>query len=410
LAAVAAIAIAGCGSSSDGNSASTASATSGGSGGSGASGSKLTVALAAPTNNAVISDPYSISGAQAAINALNKRGGLAGHPLELDYCNDQVDPNQTTACASEFVKKNAIAVVGGDVTNDALYVPILQKAGIPMVGFNPYTQYSQDNLYLFNGGPIFGYNTLAAYAAKNRIPTALVVSGSPAGQRTGRSIEAAMARAGGRFTSTTLVPATQPDYAPIAASALKGNPRAVLVVLGQAQQDQFINAASAADPDVDYFVGYEIGPRDRKALSGVDLSKITFAAPFPPSNTDTPMMRRFTSEMEAQEKSGDDNAEEALHNFHGIGAWLAVQALEQAVKDGRITDVDAKTVRAQLDRTTAMDLGGVIPPWNPQARGPEGFDRVSNPTNYVIGYNSDGSPRLITPKPVSIDDALAGRF
>jgi ABC-type branched-subunit amino acid transport system substrate-binding protein len=372
--------------------------------------STLTVGLAAPTNQAAISDPYSVSGAKAAINALNKRGGLAGHQLKLSYCNDQVDPNQTVVCANEFVKDKAIAVAGGDVTNDALYVPVLEKAGVPLVGFNPYTQYTQKNLYLFNGGPRFGYATLAAYAAKNNIPTAMVVSGTPAGQRTAQALTDAMKQAGGAFTSTVLVPATQPDYAPIAASALAKGAKAVLVVLGQSQQDQFINAAFSKDPSVQYFVGYEIGPRDKKAMSSVDLTKITYAAPFPPVTPDNELLTRFAKEMEAQKATGDADADEALHNFHGVGAWLAIQVLEKVVKDNNITDVNAQTISKALDASKAMDLGGVIPPWTPTAPGSKDFPRVSNATNYLIRYDQSGNGQLVTQQPITLEDALAGKF
>jgi hypothetical protein len=80
------------------------------------------------------------------------------------------------------------------------------------------------------------------------------------------------------------------------------------------------------------------------------------------------------------------------------------------VKDNNITDVNAQTISNALDAAKAMDLGGVIPPWTPTAPGAKDFPRVSNATNYLIRYDQSGDGQLVTQQPITLEDALAGKF
>src|SRR4051794_35363601 len=65
---------------------------------------------------------------RAAIRALNARGGLAGHSVELDYCNDKGDPNLSAACARKMVSDGVIAMAGGNNLNGPAITAILAKA------------------------------------------------------------------------------------------------------------------------------------------------------------------------------------------------------------------------------------------------------------------------------------------
>jgi branched-chain amino acid transport system substrate-binding protein len=152
---IAALVVAGCGSSSKSSSptttGSTAAAgstgTTSGSGGSGTSGAPLTASapgvtkttitiglMTSLTGNASSTFADTADGAQAAIDAQNAKGGVNGRKLELVTVDDQSSPAQDQVAAQNLVQnKHAFAIVG--------YTPYLfggyqylQKQGIPVTG------------------------------------------------------------------------------------------------------------------------------------------------------------------------------------------------------------------------------------------------------------------------------------
>src|SRR5262249_34261913 len=55
--------------------------------------------IGAPANNF----PEFIRGAQAAMPAINKLGGIGGHPLQVDGCNSQFSATVSSQCAHKAV-------------------------------------------------------------------------------------------------------------------------------------------------------------------------------------------------------------------------------------------------------------------------------------------------------------------
>lgn len=61
-------------------------------------------------------------------------GGLGGHPIELQVCNNDLDPSRAIDCANELISAGAVAVVtGADSTVTAWET--LHDAGIPVISF-----------------------------------------------------------------------------------------------------------------------------------------------------------------------------------------------------------------------------------------------------------------------------------
>jgi len=59
-----------------------------------------------------LSFPYPAVTAKAAAAALNKDGGIDGHQVVIDVCDNQGNPNQSAACGREAKSNGDIAVVG----------------------------------------------------------------------------------------------------------------------------------------------------------------------------------------------------------------------------------------------------------------------------------------------------------
>lgn len=146
--AIAATLLAACSSSSKSSTTSSSAAGSGASSGA-SSGGPATgtpilignwVALSAQGFQA----PQEKSGVEAAIASINAAGGVKGHPLKLDFCDQKFDPNQEIACARQMVSDKVAAVVAPSVFFGTGSIPILEAAGIPEIasqGLSPTAEY-----------------------------------------------------------------------------------------------------------------------------------------------------------------------------------------------------------------------------------------------------------------------------
>src|SRR5579863_9927140 len=136
IAVAAAVALAaGCSSSSSSSAADAASA------GSASSAAKAPIRLMVDTTMTPAASlggltfPYPAVDAKAAAAALNKTGGIDGHQVVIDVCDNQGNPNQSAACGREAKSNGDIAVVGSwDVLGAAEILPVLQAEGIPYIG------------------------------------------------------------------------------------------------------------------------------------------------------------------------------------------------------------------------------------------------------------------------------------
>ena len=82
-----------------------------------------------------LSFPYPAVGAKAAATALNAKGGIDGHPVQIDVCDNQGNPDQSAACGRKAKSNGDIAVIGAwDIYGAAEILPVLQAEGIPYVG------------------------------------------------------------------------------------------------------------------------------------------------------------------------------------------------------------------------------------------------------------------------------------
>ncbi|QYB00185.1 ABC transporter substrate-binding protein (plasmid) [Rhodococcus sp. USK10] len=80
--------------------------------------------------------PQIVDGAQAAVNEVNRAGGIDGRTIALLTCDSQNDPNAAAACARKAVAEEVSAVVGMQSLQSDAIVRGLEAANIPAVGGN----------------------------------------------------------------------------------------------------------------------------------------------------------------------------------------------------------------------------------------------------------------------------------
>lgn len=379
LAAVAAALVAGCGSSG-----------SGGSGGAtGATGSRVSLMIIAPTGTQGVNYPDAVAAAKAAVRAINGRGGLKGHPVDLVFCNAKNDVPTAQACAQKAVDSHVLAVVsefsvGGGV------IPTLQKAGIPSVGSSGLAVDSSD----LTSKVSFVIQPLPLYPAV--CPSLLKKAGVSKAAIVGYDLSASdrlikLAQVGAKAAglsgpSPLRRPITTSDWTPVS-SQLKssGADGATLVVIEQAAF-----ALAKDNPSTKFCHSTAVISRDEMLKLGAAGDNIVEASAFPEFSQAGQFseLRRLISEMDAEYKAGDADAAPALRSSTStINAWLSVQIVDK-VAASVPGDLTASSLLAQLNKTTKLDLQ-LVPTLNFTKGSPiAGTERLFNTTMRGIRWDS----------------------
>lgn len=174
-----------CGSSSPGASSSSP-ATSGGSqaatAGKQATGTPIKVGFIY-TETGSVAYPQNGPASKGAVYYINKvAGGVDGHPIVLETCNSDGTATTNINCANQFVTENVVAVVDDTDPSAGSEIPILDKAGIPMVGMvagEPPANSNPDGYYFGPASQAFALGPLQVVKEKGAKSVALVDADAP---------------------------------------------------------------------------------------------------------------------------------------------------------------------------------------------------------------------------------------
>lgn len=250
--AVAALGVAACGSSSStksssaGASSSTSAATTGAassSSGSSASslgtpdaakGSPVLFGMISLETNAGGDFPELREAEQATIAYVNAyRGGLDGHPIQLDYCVTDGSPATSSACANKLVAAHPVAIMGGTDLSGADTLPIYKKAGLAYLGGMDLTpaESSAPNSVIFNDVAQSGNSDIGVYAVKTlgAKKVSVIAEGDTQGIFQAKSFEVPSVQQSGGAAKLYSLPPSVADASSTVASALGSSPDAILL-------------------------------------------------------------------------------------------------------------------------------------------------------------------------------------
>ncbi|MFD8753761.1 ABC transporter substrate-binding protein [Kitasatospora sp. NPDC059577] len=98
------------------------------------SGADLTVMTWAPSGTGSADRPGMTAIASAIGQDVNTKGGLNGHRLRVITCNEHNTADGARACAQQAVDARAVAVLGSYSQWGEAFMPVLERAGIPLIG------------------------------------------------------------------------------------------------------------------------------------------------------------------------------------------------------------------------------------------------------------------------------------
>jgi branched-chain amino acid transport system substrate-binding protein len=179
--------------------------------------------------------PDSRLAAEAAVKFVNTElGGAAGRPLDLETCVSDGSPEQSSACANQLLEKHPVAFVGETELGTAGSVPIIEKAGVPLVGaagVTPELVLSKD-AYAFGLDAVGDWSGWTKYLATDgKAKTINVINldipAAPVFEKVIRSVAQANGAKVGKVVS---LPLTATDASPQMAAAADGSPDVIMAV------------------------------------------------------------------------------------------------------------------------------------------------------------------------------------
>jgi ABC-type branched-subunit amino acid transport system substrate-binding protein len=381
------------------------------SGGSGSSSGSSGAAAGAPIKLLVISQlqassfafPEIADGAKAAADAINAAGGVNGHPIKIDTCNDQGDPNVAATCGRTAVQGGYAAVLNPTTLYAASFMPLLEAGNVAATGSAPLTQPDFTNPVSFpiSGGNPLDYGGVGYIAAKNGCKTAGIIRDTAAAvDETTKGIQKGFVNGGGSPITTVIKQAgTSADFsAPVSQITSSGvqclllaeQPAAVAKIVGAVRQSSkptmTIGTIAVAFPAA---LVKALG----KAADGVVING-SFAIP---NQTVTPT---FWADMTKYAPSADKSGQALL-------AWDGVQVVKQVAAQAKA--YDHKSLLAALNKATNVTAEGLAQPLNfSQPNSNPNYARIFATSNFAYVVKQGAYNPLFDGKPQNVSAALNG--
>lgn len=367
-------------------------------------GKPITFGTIVPINTPTGSWPGVISALNAGATAINKSGGINGHPVKIWTCKTPVIvAAQEVACARRAAASPSVALIGDlNGENANTYGEILAKAGLPdIANTGPLTNgYTGNTAFpttwsLANFFPCVS-GALARQAGGNKLAAVVIDHPSVAAQE---PVYRRMAKAEGiNWVKTIKTPITASDYSSAVAEAQQTGANIVMILLVGNGPQAFVRASSGAGAKYRICTALGLSGFGGWGGTGRSADKLYVGADFRPLGGKNATIRRFESEMAAQARTGDKNANVApeVLQSNTVQAWLGLQIAAQAAKK-----IKGPITRASLRKalsTTNAKLGGIIPDINFASRPLsgasssipllKGYERVWSSPAYLWKWNS----------------------
>ena len=354
--------------------------------------------------------PFQEAVDKAAVRGINARGGINGHPIELDACDGHNDPNSELQCARKLVSDGVVAVVGGIAsTNGAAVDAYYEQHHIAAIGVNPLVNqdFNSPDQFLVSSGQfgIFAgdvYNA-AQHGLKKIWIMTLNVPGADLGVQISKDTAA---KVGVDIVGVSKIPLTSTDDASYVQAAIAGGADAVMPAMGATQTAALLLALNQSGTGLK-LLNLDTEPAGDISGAcgsggGVCAGSLGSSFSLPPTDTQNAGIKLFQQDMQAEAASGDSAAApEKAYNDLTLQGWLGMEAFAKVA--ARLDKITAQTVLDGFKRAKNIDLWGIIPSWTPNSSaGIKGYPRISNLYVYMTELHSDLLPHAVSPTPHNV--------
>ena len=315
-----------------------------------------------PTQNAILDqyDLYVI--ASNVAREINKRGGIRGQQVKMEFCNVGFDPNLNEQCARKAASDGVTATIGSLFLFGNVSQPILEAAHIPAIGAAATNPAELTSPYVFTNAPsplhTFAEAFLAGRHCKN---TSLVVTSSQYSQFKKYYEAGLKANSRGGFVSAVLVPPTATDMNAYVAQAAKG---ADCIAVGPAEPQfpAWLGAMRSQGLKQRMYVLAGSSLQPKVVADYADVTNGWYAISYYPSITN-PVWKPYVDLMTKYHNLG-----KYAGNIGGLSqmrTYLAMKVFEQVATKMKGTVTNETLYKALTTAPTCqVDVGKMMPKLN----------------------------------------------
>ncbi|MGK5630854.1 ABC transporter substrate-binding protein [Streptomyces sp. URMC 123] len=364
----------------------------------------ITVMTWAPDGTAATNMPGMPAMAQAYARWVDASGGLRGRRLRVLTCNERNDTVEAGRCARRAIDEGAIAVVGSYSQHGRSFMPPLEVAGIPYIGgYGISTEELGSPLsYPVNGGQAALLAGNGRQLAGDCERVSLVRPDTIAGDRMAALLNAGLRQAGRPAATDVRAPEDASQYTEQAHQALRavhgGGRPCVTAALGERTDAFFDSFRRLRADDSPVRIASVLGSVRQSLINrtggkegALEGASVTGWYPVADDARWEPMRKVV------REHAFSDNRVDA--SDPGVQTtWIAYTVLRAAVLSLGDGPVTAKSVRGALDggMGKGVDTGGLTPElswgYEDMLAVPE-FPRV---TNAMVTYQVVRNGRLVS--------------
>jgi len=308
---------------------------------------------------------------------VNAHGGIAGRPLEANFCDAKGTPTAAASCAREAVSGNAVAAVGSfTFTGDAV-VPVFEKSDTAMFGYccavAP-SEFTSPISMPIGSQPTFNVGTVPKAAEDGcKLINVVLIEGAESFEPL---IENAAKASGANLGKTVILPGTAQDYSPQVAEATSGDPDCLIMLVSEGPFIAWMPAFEQSGSEARMY-GVQGNYNDNVAKGFgdvVDGDVVSGAYP----DISLPAWDGYREALDEYEADMSQD----YNSLAGLGTWAAFEAFKQVVETMGEEEVTNATFK-KAAKTAEIDLPGMLPPLNMaedwgKTGGPEGFERLVN--------------------------------
>jgi len=303
--------------------------------------------------------PEDFSAASAAAAAINAAGGVNGRPLNVLTCNDQLDPNIASDCARQAVSKNVVAVVGNLSTFSDQWAPIIQAAHIPSVGNLGVAQSEATGANSFpiaGGTSIVSLGTIKALVGAGKTKIAVTYPDIPVIAPLIDALTKHVSDAGGTLVAKIPIPIGAVDMAPYAAQMKSSGADGGLIIAATGSEIQQITAlyqSGVIPGQITLAVStLSLSPKNVADLGPAVEGTLMVGSFLPSSNTTDPGIIQFNKEMDAAGMK-DNRGDIALQS------WASVHIIANVLKTAKT--IDGQGLQDAMTAAGPITFPGVAP-------------------------------------------------
>jgi ABC-type branched-subunit amino acid transport system substrate-binding protein len=293
---------------------------------------------------------YIFDAVQAAAKRINGSGGVNGREIQVDFCNDQRDPNVATKCAGKAKSNGDIAVIGGFTGLGAAELPTLDAANVAWFAPEPVGTVDAQNkdAYPIAGGSTgaqFGAGAVAASRKPKKFAVLrLDLDSSAAAQK---FMAAGLKLGGLDVASTVAVPYGTPDLSAQAQTLKSEGVDAVGMILDSQSTSRAVSAFEALNYHPTIYTTVPSLPVNTKTYTS-GYEGLVAASSYPISGS---TYSQFVTDMTPSGRPVDEIG------FNGYVGTFAFAKIASSISG----DITPKTFRDAVEKTTDLQTFSDLP-------------------------------------------------